>query len=88
MKTINGKNKLERLINKAYKYLNITLKKTTNKYLYIEKVDEKENEMVLLAPLSSAKLINSKYGPKYAINVDNIEEKIWVPTFAAMELNN
>ena len=46
MKTINGKNKLERLINKAYKYLNITLKKASNKYLYIEKVAEKENEMV------------------------------------------
>ena len=55
MKTANGKNKLERLINKAYKYLNITLKKASNKYLYIEKVDEKENEMVLLAPLHSAK---------------------------------
>ena len=88
MKTINGKNKLERLINKAYKYLNITLTKATNKYLYIEKVDIKENEMVLLAPLSSAKLVNSKYGTKYAINVDNVEETIWVPNFAAMELNN
>lgn len=88
MKTVNGKNKLERLINKAYKYLNVTLKKASNKYLYIEKVDVKENEMVLLAPLKSAKLVNSKYGPKYAINVDNIEETIWVPTFAAMELNN
>ena len=44
--------------------------------------------MVLLAPLSSAKLVNSKYGSKYAINVDNIEETIWVSNFAAMELNN
>lgn len=88
MKTVNGKNKLERLINKAYKYLNITLKKATNKYLYIEKVDVKENEMILLTPLHSAKLVNSKYGTKYAINVDNIEETIWVPNFAAMELNN
>lgn len=88
MKTVNGKNKLERLMNKAYKYLNITLTKATNKYLYIEKVDVKENEMVLLAPLHSAKLVNSKYGPKYAINVDNVEETIWVPNFAAMELNN
>ena len=88
MKTVNGKNKLERLINKAYKYLNITLTKATNKYLYIEKVDVKENEMVLLAPLHSAKLVNSKYGSKYAINVDNVEETIWVPNFAVMELNN
>ena len=88
MKTTNGKNKLERLMNKAYKYLNITLKKASNKYLYIEKVDEKENEMVLLAPLCSAKLVSTKYGSKYAINVDNIEETIWVANFAAMELNN
>ena len=88
MKTVNGKNKLERLINKAYKYLNITLTKASNKYLYIEKVDEKENEMVCLAPLSSTKLVNSKYGSKYAINVDNVEETIWVPNFAALELNN
>ena len=88
MKTINGKNKLERLINKAYKYLNITLKKASNKYLYIEKVDENDNEMVLLAPLHSAKLVSTKYGSKYAINVDNVEETIWVSNFAALELNN
>lgn len=88
MKTANGKNKLERLINKAYKYLNITLKKASNKYLYIEKVDENDNEMVLLAPLQSAKLVSTKYGSKYAINVDNIEETIWVASFAAIELNN
>ena len=88
MKTINGKNKLERLINKAYKYLNITLKKASNKYLYIEKVDENDNEMVLLAPLNSAKLVSKKYGSKYAINVDNIEETIWVASFPAIELNN
>ena len=88
MKTVNGKNKLERLMTKAYKYLNITLKEASNKYLYIEKVDEKENEMVLLAPLGSAKLVNSKYGQKYAINVDNVEETIWVANFAALELNN
>ena len=40
--------------------------------------DEKENEMVLLAPLHSAKLVSTKYGSKYAINVDNIEETIYV----------
>lgn len=88
MKTTNGNNKLERLINKAYKYLSITLKKASNKYLYIEKVDENDNEMVLLAPLNSAKLASTKYGSKYAINVDNIEETIWVASFAAIELNN
>lgn len=88
MKTTNGNNKLERLINKAYKYLSITLKKASNKYLYIEKVDENDNEMVLLAPLNSAKLVSTKYGSKYAINVDNIEETIWVASFATIELNN
>lgn len=45
MKTANGKNKLERLINKAYKYLNITLKKASNKYLYIENVKSKMEKM-------------------------------------------
>ena len=44
--------------------------------------------MVLLAPLHSSKLVSTKYGSKYAINVDNIEETIWVANFAAMELNN
>lgn len=40
MKTANGKNKLERLINKTYKYLNITLKQASNNYLIIFKINK------------------------------------------------
>lgn len=36
MKTVNGNNKLERQINKAKKYLNLTLKEDTNKYLKVD----------------------------------------------------
>lgn len=78
MKTVNGKNKLERLMNKAYKYLNITLKKISNKYLYIEKVDEKENEMVLLAPLHSTKLVSTKNDLIiFKINKNYVSESLW-----------
>jgi hypothetical protein len=40
MTTINGKNKTERLINKAKKYVNVDLRSTSNKY-FVAATDDK-----------------------------------------------
>lgn len=47
MKSVNGKNKLERQINKAKKYLGIELINASNKYLKIGNIEDKENTYVI-----------------------------------------
>lgn len=47
MKTVNGKNKLERQINKLKKYLNIIVEERSNKYLTITDFDE-ENTFIFI----------------------------------------
>ncbi|MBN4089702.1 hypothetical protein [Mycoplasma enhydrae] len=49
MKTINGKNKLERQINRAKKYLGIDLEVESNRYLRVKK-QEYENNIFVISP--------------------------------------
>lgn len=81
MKTINGKNKSERQINKTQKYLNIELKNNSNNYFEIESFDSSK----AFAFLGEAKLID-KY-QSFAFNPLNSKDgkAIWKKTFAVMK---
>lgn len=80
MKTINGKNKLERQINKAIKYCGVNLKEVSNKYLKVEKVLETENVII-----QKGKIIDTKYGIKVVFDVAG--ENFWINEYNTIKLS-
>lgn len=80
MKTINGKNKLERQLNKAIKYVGVELKEYSNKYLRIEKVLETKNVII-----QKGKIIDTKYGLKLFFEVAG--ESFWINEYNSIKLS-
>ena len=99
MKTINGKNKTERMLNKPLKYMGLVVKDaSSNNHMYavIESGDfDKyayfvvyENPNPFTQTLSSGKIIN-----KYCFHLDNFDDgkghdAIFVPQWMTLELVN
>lgn len=86
MKTVNGKNKLERQINKAKKYLGIELVESSNQYLKVKSYDEANTYVV---SKEAAKLV--KNGELYVIKPQNWNDEIkplFVKPFATIETDN
>ena len=81
MTTINGKNKTERLINKAKKYVNVDLRSTSNKY-FVAATDDKN---VLVADKGTWSIKKTRYGVKYLIEPNNLEKPFWIAHFAVVE---
>lgn len=86
MKSINGNNKTERLINKAKKYLDINLRPKSNKYWIVE--DESLNQSHFIVLASSIKKINSKYGECLRIKPLNSKDDkcYFVPIYKALHI--
>lgn len=83
MFTVNGKNKLERQINKAFKYLEIKLSNLSNKYLEIEEFN-KENTFIAI---DNSKIV--KNGELLVISPINLKDKvIFKPKWATLIVNN
>jgi hypothetical protein len=70
MKTKNGNNKLERLRNKAKKYIDVFLTEFSNQYLRVNTT----NELVVLA--YHFEPVCTKYGAKYKVQLINHEKPI------------
>lgn len=86
MKSINGNNKTERLVNKAAKYLNLTLKPKSNKYWSVE--EESLDQSHFIVTSNSIKKINTKYGQCFKITPLNSknEKSYFVPIYKAMHI--
>lgn len=89
MKTVNGNNKEERLINKAKKYLGLDLIWTSNKYTKIAPNQTISDNLILVAP-SAVKILNTKYGEKLLIEPINAKEdfQIWEQPWKAIKAYN
>jgi hypothetical protein len=70
MTTINGRNKQERLINKAKKYINVDITSSSNKYNTVRTNDEDVLIAAQFVPLCTAN------GPIYKVIVENYEKPL------------
>lgn len=86
MTTMNGKNKLQRLINKLQKYLNLNLTEHTNKYLKVKKENYKND--IFVVPTNITKL--SKNNEWLIIKPTNfkLDKPIIIKSFNAFRVNN
>lgn len=83
MKTINGKNKQERVKNKLKKYFNIDIRQRSNKYSEIVKV-----EGVFWTTKDNIKRVSTKFGDKLIIECVNFDKPIWINEWAIFQLDN
>jgi len=83
MKTVNGKNKLERQITKAKKYSGAEIYDATNKYL---KVRDAEKDTYIF--FGEFKDLDTKYGEKILIEPVNAEKPIWLNKWATINEDN
>lgn len=81
MKTVNGKNKLERQINKAKKYLNIELVESSNKYLKIKNFD-KENTFIIFNNFDISK--NGEWALIRPVNKSNPDKPFFKKEFGTI----
>ena len=81
-KNINGKNKAERTLNKAKKYLNLDLMNNSNQYY---RVDESKpiDDNLLLYTGDDWKIVDTKYGRKVYAETDNAGE-LWLTDWATL----
>lgn len=88
MKSVNGNNKAERLVNKAKKYLDLTLRLASNKYWEIEKDSLNDSHFIVLP--STIKVVNGKFGQCLRIQpLNSIDDKCYfIPIYKAMHLTH
>ena len=78
LKNVNGKNKLERQINKAKKYVGLTLADASNKYLKIIGIDDPANTYIFFGE-------TNEYEDKVIIQAENMDKGIFVKKFATVQ---
>lgn len=83
MTTLNGKNKVERQINKAKKYLGIELVRASNKYLNIESVDSNK-KYYFVSPTSCLVVKNGELLMVKPLNKKD-EKPFFFKTFAVLK---
>ena len=99
MKSVNGKNKMERMINKPFKYMGLVVTDdSSNKHLYAEVQQGDFNKyayfVVYENPIRfNQTLANGRTISKYCFHIDNFDDgkghdAIFVPSWMALELVN
>lgn len=99
MKTVNGKNKSERMINKPLKYMGLVVTdSSSNKHLYAEVESGDFNKyayfMVYEEPVKfNQTLSNGRIINKYCFHIDNFDDgkghdAIFVPSWMTLEIVN
>ncbi|MFW6273245.1 MAG: hypothetical protein ACOC2U_05655 [bacterium] len=83
MKTVNGKNKLERQINKAKKFTGVTLEEKSNKYLKV--TDAEEHVYIYFGDFAD---IETKYGRKIKFTPVNAQKDYWMNEWGTVQDKN
>lgn len=78
LKYVNGKNKLERQINKAKKYVGLTLAHASNNYLKVIGIDDPENTYVFFGDVN-------EWNDKVIIQATNMNKGIFIKKFATVQ---
>ena len=78
LKNVNGKNKLERQINKAKKYVGLTLAHASNNYLKVIGIDDPANTYVFFGE-------TNEYEDKVIIQATNMDRGIFIKKFATVQ---
>lgn len=75
MKTVNGKNKLERQITKAKKFVGVELEEKSNKYLQVTNLESVASDVYIY--FGNFADLQTKYGRKIKFQPLNAQKEYW-----------